>query len=143
MLLKYFLLSMVAEAGPAFAVPGVAVSAASVTSLAGAVQMVLALAAVLAVIFALAWMSRRVRGLQGGSDRPLQLRAQLRIGEKENVVLVALGEQQWLLGVSTGQVTLLHHFPSGATELPVTDGGRPPIAASFAQQLRASLGFGK
>jgi flagellar protein FliO/FliZ len=74
----------------------------------------------------------------------LRREAELVVGDKERVVVLAVGEQRWLIGVAPGRVSLLHSFgeQAVATQLPA-ELARDTIAAtpSFAQQLRRGLGM--
>ncbi len=86
-----------------------------------------ALAVVVALILGLAWLVKR---LPGTGLRPLQgLRVvtSLAVGPRERVVLVDVGGQQLLLGVTAHNVTLLHTLPE-----PLLDG---PTQAGFADLL--------
>ncbi|MGO4998518.1 flagellar biosynthetic protein FliO [Oceanisphaera sp. W20_SRM_FM3] len=62
--------------------------------------------AVIAAIFVLGWLLRRLRGaaLLGGS-RQLKIVASLAIGQRERVMVVQVGEEQWLLGVTAQQIS--------------------------------------
>ncbi|EXJ09329.1 flagellar biosynthetic protein FliO [Nitrincola nitratireducens] len=82
------------------------------------VQMLLGLLLVIAVIFILAAIMRRV-ALIPGQHKKLRVVAALSLGQKERVVLVQVGEEQLLLGVSQGQVTLLKSFDEPVIELSV------------------------
>lgn len=99
-------------------------------------QMSIALIAVLAVIFALAWVARRMQrgGLRGAAV--LRAHASLSLGPRERAVLVEAAGQYLLLGVASGQVRVLHRYDT-APELPVPDGA--PSANDFLSHLRASL----
>ncbi|RAU16564.1 flagellar biosynthetic protein FliO [Nitrincola tibetensis] len=82
------------------------------------VQMVLGLLLVIAVIFIIAAIMRRVAFLPG-QHKKLRIVAALSLGQKERVVLVQVGDEQLLLGVSQGQVTLLKSFDEPVIELSV------------------------
>ncbi len=79
--------------------------AASAPGLFGAV---LALLAVLALVFGLGWLLKR---LPGSGFRPadgMKLVASLSVGAKERVVVVEVNGQQLLLGVTAGSINALH-----------------------------------
>jgi flagellar protein FliO/FliZ len=71
-------------------------------------QVTLSLALVLALIFATAWVARRMRGLNRASTDAMDVISTLPLGQKERAVLVRVGKQQILLGVAPGRVTTLH-----------------------------------
>ena len=62
--------------------------------------------AVIGVLLVLGWVLRRLRGaaLLGGSKQ-LKIVASLTLGQRERVVVVQVGEEQWLLGVTTQQIS--------------------------------------
>jgi flagellar protein FliO/FliZ len=76
-----------------------------------------------------AWLVRRAGGmpaLRAGST--IRLVAALPVGPRERVVLVEVGGQQWLLGVASGSVKMLHHF-----EEPIATGGGDDFAGKLRQ----------
>ena len=119
-----------------FAAPGLA--APPSPGLGGLGEVTLALALVLAAIFALAWVVRRIRG---ASARPgtLDVLAEVRLGAKERAVLIKVGTQQVLVGVAPGQVSALHVL---AEPIEVARAERAGAAErpTFASLLKRSLG---
>ena len=71
------------------------------------VQVMLGLAAVLALIAVLAWASRRFLRLPGGGAGRMQVVAALSLGPRERVVLVEVGGRQVLLAVAPGHIASL------------------------------------
>ena len=119
-----------------FAVP-TAVPAAS-AALSGMLQTIVALLLVLALIFALAWFARRLKLGGGGNARMLRIIEELPLGPKERVVLVAVGDSQWLVGVASGQVSAPQRL-----EVPIALAAESIsrlTAPSFRDVLRRSLG---
>lgn len=88
----------------------------------------LALLLVLALIWGLSWLIRRLNPALLGGGSGLKPVAALSLGSKERVVVIQCGSQQLLLSVTPGQVRCLHVLPEPLPELPVA-------AASFAQVL--------
>lgn len=72
------------------------------------VQVALALAGVIALIVAAAWLMRRMGNLTGQRNEQLRVVAALSMGARERVVLMQVGEQQLLLGVAPGRIQTLH-----------------------------------
>ncbi|SEQ62715.1 flagellar protein FliO/FliZ [Solimonas aquatica] len=112
-----------------------AVGGSGAASIAG---MFFSLLLVIALIFALAWLIRRVQNLRGLRRGSLQLVGGLSVGPKERVVLVQLGEQQYLLGVAAGSVNLLQRLD--APLAPVETETQVPGTGAFAERLREMLG---
>jgi flagellar protein FliO/FliZ len=99
----------------------------------------LALLVVLAVIFSLAWLVRRVRGVTLNSNNTLSVLASVSVGQRERAVLIRCGETQLLLGVAQGQVTRLHTL--GPSTTPVSQEKIAPIERpDFKTLLLRSLG---
>ncbi len=124
---------------PLFAAPA-AGSAAPSASAGGLVSVTFALLAVLAAIFALAWLARRMRMLGNRAGNALTVLASTPLGPKERAVLLQVGEAQVLLGVAPGQVTALHVLAQpieiGKSAPEALEAARP----TFAALLKRSLG---
>lgn len=82
-------------------------------------QMALGLLFVLVLIFFLAWLMRRVTGIQG-TRQHIKIISAVNVGARERAVLVEVAGEQLLLGVASGQVSLLHKVatPIVANEIP-------------------------
>lgn len=95
------------------------------------IQMLFALCLVLGLIAALAWLVKRFGLIQAPSSLSMRVLSSLSLSGKERVVLVEVGEQQFLLGVSPGQVSRLHTFD----EAVVSNSERPPALPGVLQNL--------
>ena len=124
--------SLASAAGPS-------VSAAMSSPLAGALQMLLGLGIVLAVIALTAWLLRRMTPGHAGAVSNLRVVAAVAVGHKERVVLVDVGEQRLVLGVAPGQVSKLMEMPRPAAEevapVPV-----PPFVGKLKEMLEKRRG---
>jgi flagellar protein FliO/FliZ len=78
-------------------------------------QMALGLSLVLALIFLLTWLMKKVTGIQGTRGH-IKIISAINIGAKERAVLVEVSGEQLLLGVASGSVSLLHKL-----EKPIID----------------------
>jgi len=130
-----------AEAEPArrFAAPGAAASLPS-SGVGGIGQVTIALLIVLAAVFALAFVLKKMRTVAGGSQG-IEVLAQTSLGARERAVVIRVEGTRLLLGVAQGRVNLLHVLP------PAAPGAEPPAPLApqagrpnFAQLLRKSLG---
>jgi flagellar protein FliO/FliZ len=120
-----------------FAAPDVASS--PVPGAAGGIgHMLIGLLLVLAAVFAVAFVARRLRGAGGVGASGIEVLAQASLGAKEKAVIVRVDGERLLLGVASGQVTLLKTLSAGVDTPPPALTGRQ--AASFAALLRRSLG---
>ena len=123
---------------PLFAAPHAATTAAPVGA-GGLASVTLALLIVLAAIFAIAWVARRVRGIGNRVGNAIDILADVPLGPKERAVLIKVGAEQILIGVAPGRVSALHVLrePVEVTKVPVPS---IPDATSFRALLKRSLG---
>jgi flagellar protein FliO/FliZ len=120
-----------------FAAPHVANTVAPVGA-GGLASVTFALLAVLAAIFAVAWLARRVRGFGSRVGNAIDILADVPLGPKERAVLLKVGTEQVLVGVAPGRVTPLHILRD-PIEVPKATTAIAP-AASFSALLKRSLG---
>lgn len=99
-------------------------------------QTLVALAAVVGVVLALAWVARRMQrtGLRGSAT--LRGHASLMVGAHERVLLVEAAGRFLLLGVTSNQVRLLHLYDS-PPDLPNAPAMHSPVQG-FAAWLRVA-----
>lgn len=130
---KRSLLALVLAAGPALAdgvQTGVATGGLPTSDLtSAAIRMVLGLAVVLALLGATAWVSRRFRvgaGMRGGL---IEVVSGLSLGARERVVLIRVGGDQVLVGVSPSGMRTLHVLNQDPVD------GRDSNTADFSNYL--------
>jgi|SRR3954471_19390147 flagellar protein FliO/FliZ len=124
--------------GHLFAAP--AASAAPSTG-GGLASVTIALILVVALIWGLAWVFKRWRGVQLGAAGRIQVLSEHALGVKERCVLVRIGDTEILVGVAQGNVRTLHVFPAGAnTEPPPPPPGSGSKLPNFKDLLMRSLG---
>jgi flagellar protein FliO/FliZ len=131
----------VTAAPKAFAAPGAASSLPSSTA-GGIGQATLALLLVLAAIFAIAWLARRMRGAVRAGGQGIDVIAQATVGPRERVVIVRVGTTRLLLGVAPGRVSALHELPADVTIDAGTGTGTTmgtPKFPTFIDSLRAVM----
>ncbi len=120
-------------AEPQVAVTPVLANSGSVSSQLG--QMLLGLLLVIGLIFMLAWLLRRVQQIGPRSNQVIKLLANQALGPRERLVLVQVGNEQVLLGLSAGRITPLHVMKE-----PVHLADAEPATPEFAQRLIELLG---
>jgi flagellar protein FliO/FliZ len=81
-------------------------------------QLTLSLAAVVAAIFGLGWLLRRLHGLPGSTHRALKVIATLPVGTRDRIAIIQAGETQVLIGVSPGRIQTLHVLERPVAEQP-------------------------
>lgn len=72
------------------------------------VETLLGLVFVLAIIVILAWLIKRTNRFQATANGEMKIIAGLALGPRERAVLLQVGEQQILVGVTAQQVQTLH-----------------------------------
>ncbi|MFP5300836.1 flagellar biosynthetic protein FliO [Cobetia sp. SIMBA_158] len=104
----------------------------------------LALAAVIGVILLLAWLMKTLGGAQTLRSNRIALRplARLALGHKQSLVVVAVGNQQLLLGVGPAGITSLGELTAENGGLVPADDGSTPNDASLASPASATGGSG-
>jgi flagellar protein FliO/FliZ len=75
------------------------------------VQLVLGLAAVIALLFASLWLLKRLSAPRGEAAGLLRVVAGTAVGPRERVVIVEVGGTWMVLGVAPGQVSALAEIP--------------------------------
>ncbi|MBK9131087.1 MAG: flagellar biosynthetic protein FliO [Gammaproteobacteria bacterium] len=114
----------------------------SAVSFASVLQMITGLGAVLALIFAGAWVLRRYGRVQGVSHGQLRVVGGINLGQRERIVIVQAGTDRLLVGVAPGCIRTLHVLepaPEPGAEDSVS--GAPPASflGRFNQELRKRI----
>ncbi|AHL76189.1 flagellar assembly protein FliO [Stutzerimonas stutzeri] len=98
-------------------------------------KMLLGLLLVIGLIFLLAWLLRRMQQINPRNNHAIKLISSHALGPRERLVLVQVGSEQVLLGLSAGRITPLH-----VLEEPVHLPDAEPANPEFAQRLMELLG---
>jgi len=111
-------------------------------------QATLALALVLAAVFAAAWGLRRLRKFSGNGGGGIEVISQAALGAKERAVLLRVAGSHVLVGVAPGRVNLLHVLSADAVVAVPTEAAQRADDAqgasavpSFKSLLKQSLGL--
>ena len=102
------------------------------------VDVVLGLVVVLALIYALAYVARRLNGATMAGNLPVKIVGGTSIGVREKIVLVEVGGKHILLGVAPGRVNTLHVFDE-----PIEMLREQRAEAAFAVRLKQILSQGE
>ena len=124
-----------------FAAPQ-AVAPAHPTVIGGLGEVAFALIVVLAAIFAIAWLLRRMRIVGNRVGGAIDVLANVQLGQKERAVLLKVGSTQILVGVAPGQVNTLHVLtePLEITKTQPPAGPADNAGNTFRNVLMRSLG---
>ncbi|AKA25897.1 flagellar biosynthetic protein FliO [Pseudomonas chlororaphis] len=99
-------------------------------------QLVLGLLLVVGLIFFLAWLLRRVQQAgPAGKGQVIELLGSRALGPRDRLVLVQVGNEQILLGLTPGTITPLHVLKE-----PVQVPSSEPATPEFAQRLMELMG---
>ena len=99
------------------------------------VQLLLGLLLVIGLIFLLAWLVRRVQQIVPRGGQVIKVLATQALGPRDRLVLVQVGNEQVLLGLTPGTITSLH-----VLQEPVHMPDVEPASTEFAQRLMELLG---
>ena len=98
-------------------------------------KLLLGLLLVIGLIFLLAWLLRRVQQLNPRGTQVIKLISSQALGPRERLVLVQVGGEQILIGLSGGRITPLHVM-NEPVHLPDAEPANP----EFAQRPMELLG---
>lgn len=100
-------------------------------------QVLLGLLFVLGLVFAAAWLMRRVGQGTFTAGNQIKVMAAMPLGTRERVVLVDVGGQQLLLGITATSINTLHTFD----EPVITAPDKAPVG-DFASKIREVMARG-
>ena len=104
---------------------------------AGAViQMLGALGVVLAALFAVLWLLRRISGGKLAGPAPIRTVGGIAVGSRERVLLLEIGEHWLVVGVAPGSVTGIATLPRGERQ-PVSAQPAAPDFGALLARLKA------
>jgi flagellar protein FliO/FliZ len=103
-------------------------------------EVAFALVLVLAAIFVVAWIVRRMRVAGNRVGSAIDILADVPLGQKERAVLLKVGQTQILLGVAPGRVNTLHVLAEPLDLARPAAGGADDSRNSFRALLMRSLG---
>ncbi|CAM3105129.1 flagellar biosynthetic protein FliO [Pseudomonas floridensis] len=138
LILLSMLPSLVLAAEPAAQAAPVVANTASGGMGGQVVQLLLGLLLVVGLIFVLAWVMRRVQRVGPNNSQVIELVSSRAIGPRDRLVLVQVGNEQVLLGITPGNITTLHVLKE-PVQVPVREQTTP----EFAQRLLELMGKDK
>jgi len=104
-------------------------------------QMVIGLFVVLLCIIALAWFAKKINRFRFIADDSLKIIGGLSMGSRERVVLLQVGGNQLLIGVSPGRINTLHVLDTPIeTTIEITESkSDESLGQSFSNKLKTMM----
>lgn len=102
----------------------------------GLVQVLLALALVIAAIVATAWLLRRFGPTPLGAGGALRVLGGVAVGPRERLILVEVGETWLVVGVAPGRVSAVHTMPRPESAAVSAAAPSSPFTERLKQMLR-------
>lgn len=99
------------------------------------VSLGLGLLAVVALIFACAWLLRRMNGLTGMNNQSMKVVSVMALGARERIALIDVAGTQLLVGITPTAIRTLHVFDE-----PVVSTEGKPVSGEFARRLQSLMG---
>jgi len=99
-------------------------------------QVALSLLLVVGLIFAAAWLLRRFAQWPGQKGQAIEILSAVAVGRQEKLLLVQVGAQQLLIGVTTSRISVLHTL---AEPVQLADNARDVPTPAFAQRLQDAI----
>lgn len=97
-------------------------------------KIMLSLVFILMIIFVLAWLLKRFGSFSGMPNVNMKILGALSVGQKERVVLLQVGKEQLVIGVTPAEITLLHQMQE-----PIEVEEAKPVQGAFAQRLQEAM----
>ena len=73
-------------------------------------QIIMSLSLILVLIFMSAWLVKRFGRVNGLASDKMQVLANMAVGQRERIILLEIGDEQLLIGVTSSRVSLLHQL---------------------------------
>jgi len=104
-------------------------------------QIMVSLTLVLLIIFMGAWLLRRFGRFSSVADGKLSVLGAVSVGQRERIMLVQVGTEQLLIGVTSTRISTLHKLNS---PIDLAEGEKPnesshSLTESFAKRLHAAM----
>ncbi|BBP45550.1 hypothetical protein THMIRHAS_09230 [Thiosulfatimonas sediminis] len=97
-------------------------------------QILLSLIFILLIIFLAAWLLRRYGRFPGVADGNLKVLGALSVGPRERILMLQVGKEQILVGVTSSKISKLHQLVE-----PVQIADPVPVGGVFAQRLQEAM----
>ncbi len=86
---------------------------------------------ILVLIFALAWMMKKMQLNPNARNGLIQIISAISVGQRDRIALIQVGDEQILVGLSPGRIEKLHHL-----ETPLVAQQKTATAVSFSDRFQ-------
>lgn len=131
------------EGGARFGAPASAAAREPLAAGGDAMQVLLSLGLVLAVIVLLGWLARRLRVMPRGRSGALRVVDEVAVGAKERAVILEVDGVRLVLGVGEGRVSVLHRSETPSVDAGAVQAMEVPARAATAPVPRFADLLGK
>ncbi len=98
-------------------------------------KLTLGLVGIVLLIFALAWLMKKMQLTQFSQNGLIQIVSAISVGHRDRIALIQVGEEQVLVGLTPGRIHTLHTLKSPVAIAPSS----MPTAASFSDKFKQVL----
>lgn len=98
-------------------------------------QIIVSLAFIVLLIFLGAWLLKRFGRVNGLVSKDMRVLGNMAVGQRERVLLLQVGKEQLLIGVTSSRISLLHELKEPIEVREVTT----PMNSAFAQKLQEAI----
>lgn len=130
----YFSVLLLSVCSISFAAENVEVKSSSIEPSQYIGQIILSLVFILLIIFASAWLLKRFGKVNGVAGEHMKVLGVMSLGQRERVVLMQVGEEQLLIGVTASRISLLHQLDE-----PLQMSDSRSVSSAFANKLQEAM----
>lgn len=114
-------------------------------NVAGLFDVVIGLAFIVFLIFALAFLFKKYGSASVGMGGLIKVVAAMSLGGRDRIALISVGQKQMLLGISPGRIATLHVFDEALEDISaagIAEQSQNP-SSEFAKKLQGLLSGGR
>lgn len=108
-------------------------------NVAGLFDVVIGLAFIVFLIFALAFLFKKYGSAGVGMGGLIKVVAAMSLGGRDRIALITVGQKQMLLGISPGRIATLHVFEEALEDITASAGQSQNPSSEFAKKLQGLL----
>ncbi len=135
---RYVTLLLLSMVSNVFAEEGVPEALAQTTIEPGAtdhlLKVTLGLGVIVALIFLVAWVVKRMGYMQFGGNNQFKVVSSLAVGQRERLLVIAIGDEQIMVGVSAGRINKIHELKEH-----IDTANKAPTTTHFANKLKQAI----